>query len=58
VRGYREPNVPYHVTLVSARDLPVWLAFVEWAQRAFDQEAMYIEIVGQPEIIDFRGAGR
>jgi hypothetical protein len=57
VRWYREPNVPYHVSLISARELPAWLAFVEWVQRAFDQEAMYIEIGGQPEVIDFRGAG-
>jgi hypothetical protein len=54
-RWYREPNFPYHIALQSARDLPTWLAFVAWVQEMLGQAAMYIEIAGQPEVIDLRG---
>ncbi|MGH2583378.1 MAG: hypothetical protein ACRDJE_00520 [Dehalococcoidia bacterium] len=53
-RWYDESMLPHVVALTSWRQIPVWLAIVEWAQAHFEQEAMYIEIAGQPEIIDFR----
>jgi len=53
-RWYREPNFPFTVAL-SVRDLPAWLDLLAWIQEAFGQEALYVEIAGQPGIVDFRG---
>lgn len=54
-RIYRDRSRQYSCVL-SARDLAAWLAVVTWAQVRFGQEAMYVEIAGQPEIVDFREA--
>jgi hypothetical protein len=54
---YRDRNWPYVVALTSWTQLPAWLAVVAWIQERFGQEAMYIEVQGTPEIIDFRSQG-
>jgi len=41
----------YTFALVSWRDLAAFLALVDWARLAFAQEAMYIEVMGVPEIL-------
>lgn len=56
-RIYRDRSRRYVVSLSSVRAIPAWLAMVEWAQSRFSQEAMYIELAGQPEIVDFRESG-
>lgn len=53
-RWYNEPMRPYLIALTSWRQLPDWLAVVEWIQMRFEQEALYVEVAGQPEVIDFR----
>jgi hypothetical protein len=52
-RIYRDRSRQYG-SVLSVRDLAAWLAIVTWVQERFGQEAMYVEIAGQPEIVDFR----
>lgn len=53
---YRDRSRQYS-SVLSVRNLAAWLAIVTWTQERSRQEAMYIEIAGQPEIVDFRGNG-
>jgi hypothetical protein len=39
------------VSLTGWRQLPAWLIVVEWALERFDQEAVYIEVAGIPELL-------
>jgi hypothetical protein len=50
-RTYHDVNREYGVSLTSWRELPTWLFIVEWALERFDQEAVYIEVGGIPEIL-------
>jgi len=50
-RVYRDRNRAYTVVLTSIRQLPAWVAVVEWALEAFSQEAVYVEVNGAPEIV-------
>ncbi|MGI8553110.1 MAG: hypothetical protein ACR2PL_20335 [Dehalococcoidia bacterium] len=50
-RVYHDESYQYRVSLRSWDDLPLWLAVIHWAQDAFRQEALYIEVAGVPEII-------
>jgi hypothetical protein len=56
-RWYREANFPFTVVL-SVRDLAAWLDLLAWVQEVFEQEALYVEVAGQPEIVDFRAGGQ
>lgn len=42
----------YDVDLPSWTLLAAWLEIVRWVARRFNQEAMYIEVAGVPEILD------
>ena len=53
-RVYRDKSIRYSLTLQSARDLPGWIALMEWILVAFSQEAIYITINGRSEIIPKR----
>ncbi|MGI8550856.1 MAG: hypothetical protein ACR2PL_08740 [Dehalococcoidia bacterium] len=48
---YRDRNRQYIVSLMSWLELPAWLAVILWSREAFQQEAIYIEIAGVPEIL-------
>ena len=48
---YQDLNREYSVALISWRQLPVWLAIVEWVLSGFAQEAIYIEVAGVAEIL-------
>lgn len=48
---YRDLSRQYTVSLQSWRDFDAWLATVEWAREAFEQEAIYIEVAGIFEIL-------
>jgi hypothetical protein len=50
-RIYRDISRGYSVSLERWTLLPVWLDLVRWARQAFQQEAIYIEVAGVPEII-------
>ena len=46
----RDVSRRYEVALGSWGQLPAWLGLVRWARTRFDQEALYIEVVGLPEV--------
>ncbi|MEX0783795.1 MAG: hypothetical protein WD557_14215 [Dehalococcoidia bacterium] len=48
---YRDHSRQYRVALGSWRALPAFLDLVDWARLTFEQEAMYIEVAGIPEIL-------
>lgn len=48
---YRDQNRAYTVALTTIRQLPAWVAVVEWALEAFSQEAVYVELNGAPEVV-------
>jgi hypothetical protein len=50
-RVYRDRSREYTVSLTSWLDFPAWLEVVLWAREAFDQQAIYIEVAGVPEIL-------
>jgi hypothetical protein len=50
-RTYRGQNRAYVVDLPSWTRLADWLGVVAWAREAFDQEAMYVEVAGVPEVL-------
>ena len=50
-RVYRDVSRQYLVTLQSWTQLGIWLDLVHWVRRTFQQEALYIEVAGVPEII-------
>ena len=50
---YRDRSYSYTVSLDSIKQLPAWLDIVRWAQQAFSQEAMYVEVAGQPEVVSW-----
>lgn len=50
-RVYKDRSRRYIVALDSWTKLPDWLAAVKWAKDRFNQEAMYIEVNGAPEIL-------
>jgi hypothetical protein len=50
-RLYRDRNRSYSIALTSIRQLPPWVAIVEWALEHFRQEALYVELNGSPEIV-------
>lgn len=50
-RVYRDVSGEYTVSLRTWRALPSWSVLVEWALEAFNQEALYIEVAGLPEIL-------
>ena len=41
----------YVVSLASWRQFPAWLDLIQWVRVTFRQEAIYIEVVGIPEIL-------
>lgn len=51
-RVYRDVSRQYIVALASWTDLPRWLEVVRWAKERFEQEAIYIEVAGVPEILE------
>ena len=51
-RIYRDRSRQYVVSLTSWRQLPGWLALVDWVRDATRQEAIYIEVAGVPEILE------
>lgn len=53
-RVYSDRNIAYYVS-VGVRQLPEWVAFAEWALAAFEQEAMYVEVAGTPEVLEASG---
>jgi hypothetical protein len=53
---YLDQQVAYTVALASWRQVPVWLAIVEWALVAYRQEALYVKVAGIPEILFAGGA--
>ena len=50
-RVYQDRNRVYTVVLSSIRQLPAWVATVEWVLATIRQEAVYVEINGAPEIV-------
>ena len=50
-RIYRDRSYQYIVSLASWNDFPAWLEDVHWARKAFQQEALYIEVAGTTEVI-------
>jgi hypothetical protein len=51
-RTYHDLSREYTVSLTSWRRLAAWLTIVEWALRRFEQEAIYVEVAGIPEILE------
>jgi hypothetical protein len=49
-RVYHDLSRQYVVVLGSWNQFPAWLDVVGWVQDEFQQEAIYIEVNGQPEI--------
>ncbi len=47
---YADTSRQYIVAL-EIRQMPAWLAIVEWALERFGQQALYVEIAGSPEIL-------
>lgn len=54
-RTFKEPCRQYTVSLATVRQLPAWLDAVEWVLEAFEQEAVFVEINGAPEILSRKG---
>ena len=54
-RTYRDVSYRYTVSLASWTALPAWLDMVRWARERFQQEAIYIEVAGVPEILAANG---
>jgi hypothetical protein len=50
-RVYRDVSREFTVSLQSWQQFPSWLALVEWIREQFQQEALYIEVAGLPEIL-------
>lgn len=49
-RVYRDVSRQYVVALDSWNQFSAWLDVVGWVRETFHQEAIYIEVNGQPEI--------
>ena len=47
----RETSRQYEVAIESWTDLPDWLDLIRWTRRRFQQQALYVEVAGIPEII-------
>lgn len=53
-RVYRDRSRAYTISLSGWRQLPAWLELVAWVQSRFEQDAVYIEVNGAPEVLDLR----
>jgi hypothetical protein len=50
-RTYQDASREYTISLTSWRQLAAWLTIVDLARGEFQQEALYVEIAGVPEIL-------
>jgi hypothetical protein len=48
---FADNMVRFEIALQSWSQLSAWMDMVRWARVAFRQEALYIEVLGVPEII-------
>ena len=49
--AFRDRGNAYLIALGDIRQLPAWVALVEWIIVAFRQEAVYVELCGVPNIV-------
>ncbi len=52
-RVYRDRSYQFVIALESWKQFPAWLELVQLVHSAFRQEAIYVEVAGQPEILSW-----